>query len=109
MEWQADQYASYLLMPRHLVMEAWKTRFGSHQPFVFDWVRSTAFNPGLMVDGVEVSDGTAHILAGFDFDLVARPFAQQFKVSIQAMRIRLEKLGLLLLQPPRQEPLALRS
>jgi hypothetical protein len=30
------------------------------------------------------------------FEIVAREFAPLFKVSVQAMRIRLEKLGLLL-------------
>ena len=35
-------------------------------------------------------------------ELFARPFAEQFLVSPTAMRIRLEKLGLLLRDVPRQ-------
>jgi Zn-dependent peptidase ImmA (M78 family) len=104
-EWQADFYASCLLMPRHLVMEAWKTHYGSHRPFVFDWERSSYFNPGMTIDGVVVSNDNAHILADFDFDIVTQPFARKFKVSVQAMRIRLEKLGLLLRQNPCQASL----
>jgi hypothetical protein len=38
----------------------------------------------------------------FAFDRIAREFAQVFCVSTEAMRIRLEKLGLLLRDFPRQ-------
>ena len=31
-EWQADQFSSCLLMPRHLVLGAWKARFGNLEP-----------------------------------------------------------------------------
>lgn len=39
-------------------------------------------------------------------DRIARPFAEQFLVSPMAMRIRLEKLGLLHRQVPRQSVLS---
>lgn len=38
-EWQADFYASCLLMPRNLIMQAWQNHFGNHRPFVSDWER----------------------------------------------------------------------
>jgi Zn-dependent peptidase ImmA (M78 family) len=34
-EFQADLYASCLLMPRKLVMHAWRERFGNDHPRVF--------------------------------------------------------------------------
>ena len=40
---------------------------------------------------------------------IARPFAEQFLVSPIAMRIRLEGLGLLLREVPRQQSLLVRS
>ena len=67
---QADLYASHLLMPRKLVMQAWRDEFGNDNPRVLR--RSIS------------------ILEPF-----LRPLAKQFLVSPVAMRIRLEKLGLL--------------
>jgi Zn-dependent peptidase ImmA (M78 family) len=37
---------------------------------------------------------------------LVRPFAREFQVSFTAMRIRLEKLGLLLREEPHQQSLA---
>ena len=41
-EWQADFYASCLLMPRKLIFETWRDRFGLLQPFIFEIDK---FNP----------------------------------------------------------------
>jgi hypothetical protein len=35
-EWQADFYASCLLMPRKLVFEAWHKEFGTHEPVIYE-------------------------------------------------------------------------
>jgi hypothetical protein len=105
-EWQADFYASCLLMPRKLVMQAWRDRFGNLRPFVFAWERSSWFNPCLQIDGQEVTDKNVHVLADFDFREIAQPFAYRFKVSVQAMCIRLEKLELLLRAEPQQRTLS---
>jgi hypothetical protein len=35
-EWQADFYASCLLMPRKLIFETWRERFGTTAPFIFE-------------------------------------------------------------------------
>jgi hypothetical protein len=42
MEWQADFYASCLLMPRKLIFETWRERFGTTAPFIFE---INKFNP----------------------------------------------------------------
>jgi IrrE N-terminal-like domain len=101
-EWQADFYASCLLMPRKLVMQAWEDQFGNLRPFVSDWERSCWRSPGLLVGGKPVTERNAHLLADYDFREIAKEFAHRFQVSVQAMRIRLEKLGLLLRAEPRQ-------
>src|SRR5580704_5516232 len=43
-EWQADFYASCLLMPRKLIFETWRERFGTTAPFIFE---INKFNPTL--------------------------------------------------------------
>src|ERR1700677_2147622 len=95
-ELQADLYASCVLMPRKLVFAAWdetsparKPRFLSpaepiDHPFV-EIQRLARRIPGAEFAG---SDDQA-------LDSFAKPFAERFLVSPIAMRIRLEKLGLL--------------
>ena len=106
-EWQADFYASCLLMPRKLVFAAWDERFPDRKqrviapsipvchPFVeVPLVRWKLFGKG----GSESIEDA--------LDRIARPLAEQFLVSPIAMRIRLEKLGLLLREVPHQHLLA---
>jgi Zn-dependent peptidase ImmA (M78 family) len=102
-EWQADYYASCLLMPQNLVLAAWAEAFPDRKPRVLAPEKSVDHSlveiPRISwhlgdIQGVE-SDQTA-------LDSVARPFAEQFLVSPIAMRIRLEKLGLLMRTIPRQ-------
>ena len=104
-EWQADFYASCLLMPRALVVEAWQERFGNANP------RILRRKNRMSVDRIDDPDMRAAVdkfecnqdnQALQDF---VRPFAEQFKVSPIAMRIRLEKLGLLHREIPRQNRL----
>jgi Zn-dependent peptidase ImmA (M78 family) len=80
-EWQADFYASCLLMPSRLVHAEWRDRFGSTKPLL-------------------LSDPRSNISRNATFEGVAQMIAPRFGVSRAAMRIRLEKLGLL----PRAEP-----
>jgi Zn-dependent peptidase ImmA (M78 family) len=100
-ELQADLYASCLLMPRRLVMRAWYDMFGNDHP------RKLCRKNRIVVP----CDAAIAIRA---FDQVrddeamkrfARPFAEHFLVSPDAMRIRLEKLGLLHREVPRQRSL----
>lgn len=72
-EWQADCFASYLLMPKEFVFQMWRNFYGHEAPY-------------------QVSQDEE---AGFLSNPVVGVFARQFKVSRQAMEIRLKKLGLL--------------
>ncbi len=94
-EWQADFYASCLLMPRKMVFAAWEEAFPDRKPRV---LRPTTpiDHPFVEIErDCEESEDQA-------LDHFARPFAERFRVSPIAMRIRLEKLGLLHRVVPRQ-------
>ncbi len=86
-EWQADRFSSYLLMPRNLVLQAWREHHGT-SPWQFDLQKYKA----------SVYNG---IVGGYDevarkvMNHMASDFASIFGVSREAMRIRLEVLGLL--------------
>ena len=103
-EWQADFYASCLLMPRKLVFAAWDEMFPDRKPRVL-----APENP-INHPFVEVPRISCH-LGDVDWsesdndalDGIARPFAEKFLVSPIAMRIRLEKLGLLHRVVPHQQ------
>jgi Zn-dependent peptidase ImmA (M78 family) len=94
-EWQADFYASCLLMPRKLVFAAWDEAFPDRKQRVLQ-------------PAMPIEHPFAEIERDFDgdedraLDNFARPFAERFLVSPIAMRIRLEKLGLLHRVVPRQ-------
>jgi Zn-dependent peptidase ImmA (M78 family) len=101
-EWQADFYASCLLMPKKLVIEAWRERFGNTDARIL----KRKDRIPLPDDGdVEVTA----VIRQFDqqrddevMNRFVRPFAEKFAVSMAAMRIRLERLGLLLREVPHQ-------
>jgi Zn-dependent peptidase ImmA (M78 family) len=101
-EWQADYYASCILMPRRLLMHAWNTMLEDTRPRIVD---ARADHGGAYVD---LGRWSLH-LAGEVVELesvdeamerFAKPFAELFKVSAQAMRIRLERMGLLVRGTP---------
>jgi Zn-dependent peptidase ImmA (M78 family) len=105
-EWQADFYASCLLMPKAMVEAAWCERFGNRNPRILK-ARNPISRPEnlspvirAVFDRVE-TQRQEELLREF-----VRPFAQRFQVSLTAVRIRLEKLGLLLREEPRQRSLA---
>jgi Zn-dependent peptidase ImmA (M78 family) len=101
-EWQADFYASCLLMPRKLVFAAWDEAFPDRKQRVLQ-PATRIEHPFVEIDRLCGKSGT--YFTGDD-DVVlehfARPFAEHFLVSPIAMRIRLEKLGLLHRVVPRQ-------
>jgi len=86
-EWQADRFSSYLLMPRDLVLKAWREKRGP-APWVFDMPKYRAAVANGFTDSFDA-------VAKDMMNHVASDFAPQFGVSIEAMRIRLENLGLL--------------
>jgi Zn-dependent peptidase ImmA (M78 family) len=104
-EWQADFYASCLLMPKNLVIEAWRERFGSTNARIF----KRKDRIPLPDDGdVNVTAEIRQLYQQRDDEAMnrfVRPFAEKFAVSMVAMRIRLERLGLLLREVPHQRML----
>lgn len=83
MEWQADAFSSYLLMPTEMVFNAWKEMRGSLKPYVAT---------------EEIADLSARHSPAEDFIPTieaAYEMAKIFKVSGQAMQIRLMGLGLI--------------
>ena len=108
-ELQADLYASCLLMPRELVFQAWRDRFGNDHPLVL-WRKDGTIDVDEIIrilPNCVVSAVIGHSFTQVCDDQLrqhfARPFAEQFLVSPTAMRIRLEMLGLLHRKDPRQQ------
>jgi Zn-dependent peptidase ImmA (M78 family) len=82
-EWQADVFSGFLLMPESLVKEQWEKIIGSAEPhFAADEIEEIQTRWSL----AESNTPTVG---------VARKLAQVFKVSGQAMQIRLIGLGLI--------------
>jgi hypothetical protein len=88
MEWQANQFAAYFLMPRDLVVQAWQARRPDMEPYVAaDEIADLRARWDLTQNNVPVLD-------------ISRDLAREFRVSGQAMQIRLLKMGVVL---PRKE------
>jgi Zn-dependent peptidase ImmA (M78 family) len=103
-EIQADLYASYLLMPRRLVLAEWaewQDRVGRTRPLLV----SDLCPNGRVMSRAETwfyEQGRGEVDAVND-----APMARRFGVSRTAMRIRLEKLGLLLRAEPKLQSMNL--
>ncbi len=105
-EWQADFYSSCLLMPRRRVHDEWMEYFGRTRPLLLSDLRPNG--QVVMRAQTLIYEQGRNEVGAVDvalFENVAWPIARRFGVSPAAMRIRLEKLGLLLRQPPRQQSL----
>lgn len=87
-EWQADRFASFLLMPRDLVLKAWRERHGQGGPWQFDLQKFQAAVANGFADSYDAVAKTM-------MNHMASEIAPAFEVSTEAMRIRLENLGLL--------------
>lgn len=95
-EFQADLYASCLLMPRKLVFAEWDEAFPDRKqrvlqpatPIDHPFVEIARFE--CRIPGAEFTETDDQALDSF-----AKPLAETFLVSPIAMRIRLERLGLL--------------
>jgi hypothetical protein len=105
-EWQADFYSSCLLMPRKLVFAAWDAAFPDRKPRVLQ-PRTPISHPYVEIRRLEFQIGNTDCSESDDetLDRIAKAFAETFLVSPIAMRIRLEKLGLLHREVPRQRVL----
>jgi hypothetical protein len=106
-EWQADFYASCLLMPRKLVMAAWDEMFPDRKPRVLQ-PTTPIEHPFVEIDRMRRGSSGTYFTGSDDLVLehFVKPFADRFLVSAMAMRIRLEKLGLLHREVPLQRILA---
>lgn len=80
-EYQANRFASCLLMPCDIVKQAWEEWRGALEP---------VYLPDLRAENTE---GVTDELL---MENAVRPFAVTFHVSAEAMRIRAEQMGLLL-------------
>jgi Zn-dependent peptidase ImmA (M78 family) len=105
-EFQADFYASCLLMPRNLLISAWRARFGDTNARIL----TRKNRPTLPAD---LKDEIAVAYRSLDqqrddeaLNEFVRPFAEDFAVSMVSMRIRLERIGLLHREVPRQRSFA---
>jgi Zn-dependent peptidase ImmA (M78 family) len=104
-EVQADGFAGYLLMPRDVVRRAWQRTMGPERLRLSDahpeWPRLVAatclWRGAIRVDPREQQDDV--------IEFMVRPLAEEFQVSPQAMRIRLERLGWVVRDLETAEPL----
>lgn len=88
LEWQADHFAGYLLMPKGMVYAQWEAMHGNREPYI-------------AID--EIADLKARLSLDEDDRPsveVARQLASVFEVSAQAMQIRLIELGLIRTRTP---------
>lgn len=79
-EWQADQFAANLLMPRQMVQQAWQDWRGNQEPIDLADLRAERGDWG--TDEMVLANAV-------------RLLADLFQVSAEAMQIRLEEMGLL--------------
>ncbi|MBF0340914.1 MAG: ImmA/IrrE family metallo-endopeptidase [Magnetococcales bacterium] len=84
MEWQADLFASYLLMPTKMLFDVWSSIFDTSDAY-------DAANE--MAELISRWDGQSG--SGRPVVSVAREMARAFHVSGQAMQIRLQHVGLI--------------
>jgi Zn-dependent peptidase ImmA (M78 family) len=109
-EWQADFYASCLLIPRKMIFAAWDELFPDRKPRVlrpktpiehsFVEIQKYSFQLSGQIVECETDDEA--------LECFCKPLAERFIVSPVAMRIRLEKLGLLHRAVPHQQLLTSR-
>ncbi|TWT45039.1 hypothetical protein RAS1_14600 [Phycisphaerae bacterium RAS1] len=81
-EWQANQFAANLLMPRKFIYAAWEVWRGNSNVVAVAELRDRSTGAANMTDEDVMED-------------FCRPLAEQFAVSPEAMRIRLTELELL--------------
>lgn len=95
-EWQADVFSANLLMPRTMIVASWEAQHGSLDPIVLTELRRD--EERILAEMLERKHVSPTDQADVDNTLLewASLFqAEQFQVSGEAMRIRLERLGLL--------------
>jgi hypothetical protein len=92
-EWQANQYAANLLMPRAMVLKEWREWRGDDAPVAIREIPTEL--SGTNAAAIR-ENGELPLPGAIDDPLVeefCRPLADRFEVSPQAMRIRLQEIG----------------
>jgi hypothetical protein len=104
-EIQADKFASYLLMPRAQLIQASHQRIGAKplrlSDLRLDWpfhLAAASLGPGRISTDPRARQDDV-------IELIVKPLADEFHVSPQAMRIRLEKFGWIVRDVDEQESL----
>ena len=96
-EYQANRFASCLLLPREMVKRAWHEWRSDMEPIYLDDLRRNQEQilsaEVLRRGGLKSGGGAADNML---LENACRPLAEKFEVSPEAMRIRLEGLELLL-------------
>lgn len=88
-KWQADQFASLLLIPRTMLLQAWNQfRGGDSSPIDVREILPPGYAARRLSPGSSTNDDRSAM------EYFCRPLADRFEVSAQAMRIRLESLQL---------------
>lgn len=82
-ETQANAFAAALLMPRLVLLNAWLDWRGTDHPVAISELPAGDYHTD------------AETSANMAMDQFCKPLAERFEVSAQAMRYRLQKLGLL--------------
>jgi hypothetical protein len=94
-EVQANRFASCLLMPREMLKREWFAWRGSMEPVYLDDLRARQQQilaaEIIRRGGLNMGDDAINNAM---FEHTARPLAEKFEVSPEAMRIRLEGIGL---------------
>ncbi len=93
-EWQADAFAANLLMPRKLVLAQWTVfRAGDDRPVEIGELHTAQSGSPLFYRGhLALTEDERDNAVKEEF---CRPLAETFQVSAEAMKIRLEGLGLI--------------
>jgi Zn-dependent peptidase ImmA (M78 family) len=98
-EWQAENFASFLLIPRDRLLDAW----GTEPPFVFNVQESGSRELRAMWMSSKADPNATRRAFAREcekrFEQFADRLAWAFEVSKQAMAIRLEGIGLLRRSP----------
>lgn len=92
-EYQANRFASCLLMPREMVKRAWHEWRGDMEPIYLAKRRQEILTAELVRRGGFKTGENAE--TNMLFEHACRPPAEKFEVSADAMRIRLEGMKLL--------------
>lgn len=94
-EWQAENFASFLLLPRERVLDAW----GGKPPVTFDVQRAGSRELRSLWSSLTADPQVTRSLFAREcekhFEQFAAPLAYTFDVSNMAMAVRLERMGLL--------------